>query len=111
MGAGYDIGVSASTANSTPQGTQAATVFNFNSPGTSFDGGTQKLEGPATAVATTKSPGAEINTSAGGNPNSRNPVVSGNLFSGLAINPEMVTYAVVALVAIAAGFMLLRKSN
>jgi hypothetical protein len=105
--AGYDIGVSASTANTTPQGTQAATVFNFNSPGTSFDGGTQSLEGTATAVATTKSPGASNNVE---NANSRNPQVSGNSFPAFAGNSEMLTYGIFALVIIGAGFFLLRNN-
>jgi len=108
---GYDIGVSASTAISTPQGTQAATVFNFNSPGASFDGGSQVLDAPATAVATTKSPGAETNVTPGTNTNSRNPVVSGNLFPSVASNPEIMTYALIGLVVIGAGILLFRNLN
>ena len=74
-GAGYDIGLSSSTANATPQSTSAATVFNFNSAGASFDGGYTSAYGPATATATTKSPGA-TSVSETGNPNDRNPATN-----------------------------------
>lgn len=60
--AGYDIGVSASTAlsNATPQTTDAGAVFNFSSPGASGDfyDQTQSATPTSTAVATTKSPGS-----------------------------------------------------
>ncbi len=104
-GAGYDIGVSASTANATSQNTSAATVFNFNSAGSSFDGGTQSGTPNATAVATTKSPGASTDIN---NPNARNPAVSGLEF--LTNNPT-VGYGLVAIALLAVGLWAYKKFN
>ena len=105
MGAGYDIGVSASTANATSQNTSAGTVFNFNSAGTSFDGGSQAGTPEATAVATTKSPGATNDFS---NPNARNP--AGNGLQFLSENP-VVGYGLLAIVLLVAGVYAFKKFN
>lgn len=96
--AAYDIGASASTAISTPQNQSAATVFNFNSAGSSFDGGSQSAEGTATAVATTKSPGAVIDTAS--NPNARNPAVGALEFVN---NNPVVAYGFLAVALVAVG--------
>lgn len=94
----YDIGLSASNANATPQNTSAATVFNFNSAGTSFDGGVTSSEGSATAVATSKSPGAVTDVAA--NPNARNPATGALQF--VADNPA-IAYGFMGIVLVAVG--------
>lgn len=69
MATGYDIGVSSSTALSfsTPQTTDAGTVFNFSSPGASGDwySQDQTANPEATAVATAKSPDSPISLGSG----------------------------------------------
>lgn len=104
MGAGYDIGLSNATANSTPQNQSAGTVFNFNSVGTSFDGGTQSAYGPATATATTKSPGAAIE--AGANPNARNPDTNPGIGFSIGLNGVDGTTLAIGALVIAAGLAL-----
>lgn len=78
-GAGYDIGLAGSAANSfsTPQNTAAGTVFNFSSPGSSGDtyNQTQTSTADAAASASAKSPGSDQAASFGSPASSINPAM------------------------------------
>lgn len=99
MPGGYSA--SGSNANATPQGQQSNTVFNFNSAGTSFDGGTQSL----TATPTATSTAGEGNAGGGNanNPNARNPATIAADF--IQSNP-VVSYIGLALLAVVAGVLI-----
>lgn len=91
---------SGSNANATPQAISAGTVFNFNSAGTSFEGGSQSQTANPTAVA---SAGGGTSAVPYANPNASNPVVSGLGF--ITSNP-VATAGVVVVLAVAAGLLI-----
>lgn len=105
--AGYDIGVSASTAlsNATPQTTDAGTVFNFSSPGASGDwyDETQSATPTSTAVATTKSPGSSTDV---GGTNAGTGATPLGVTSGL--NPIVYVIGAAGIVAVIAIVLILK---
>lgn len=105
--AGYDIGVSASTAlsNATPQTSDSGTVFNFTSPGASGDlyDQTQEATPTSTAVATTKSPGSSTDV---GGADTAAGMTSPGITSG--ISPIVYVIAAAGIVAIIAVVLIIK---